>query len=394
MRLLFTLVVISSFITSSYADPKKPKPKKCTIYTCTDYDWVQGLGRFDPTTIEWPLHYTGEVFKDRKDGGNIDIEIAISNRFKKFRFPLHEFRNSDYLKDPWFLDKGISMNPPFVCEANPRDEVRFKTSSCAQVLSSFEDRVLYSQGASCGKILREWLVVDWCEYEPNTVANTKDERYVLVHDFDHKRSYFAYGRGNNDFERDGWYTFTQVINIFDEDPPALASCDDITVELENACTTKVQLKNRASDTGRCPSNEIQIELEVSKDIDGKKNVVLTKWFRVATDKEFTVDLGYLEKGEYHLDWALSDGCNNNSVCSQKLIILDRNPPNIICIQDLSTSISDEYGASIWAADFVHKVEGPCHDNDLTFSFFPDTVVQSLTFNCPDGPGLNLSLIHI
>jgi len=393
MRFLFTLIVIFSFITSGYSDPKKPKPKKCTVYSCTDYDWAHNIGRFDPTSIEWPLHYTGEVFLDRIDGGDIDIEVAFTRGYRKYRVPLREFRKDAYYKDPWFLDKGIYMNQPFVCEAIPKDEVRFKSGSCSQVLSSFEDLELFGQGGSCKKIVRDWLVVDWCEYEPNTVANTKQERYVLVHDLDYHSSYFAYGKGAYDVERDGWYTFRQVINVLDEDPPELASCDDITLELENACSTKVQLKNRASDTGKCPSDEILVELEVSK-YEDHKQVVLTKWLRVLNDKEFTIDLGYLEKGEYHIDWQLGDGCNNKSVCSQKLIILDKNPPNIICIQNLSTSISDKHGASIWAADFVHKVEGPCHDGDLTFSFSPDEVVPNMTFNCPDGIGLNEFEVYV
>jgi len=393
MRFLFTLIIIFSFITSGYSDPKKPRPKKCTIDYCSDYDWAHNIGRFDPTSIEWPLHYTGEVFLDRVDGGDIDIEVAYTRGYKKYRVPLHEFRKDAYYNDPWFLDDGIFVNQPFICEAIPEDKVRFKSSSCAQVLSSFEDRVLFSQGSSCRKIIRDWLVVDWCEYEPNTVANTQQERYVLVYDLDYKRSYFAYGTGLYDVERDGWYTFRQVINVLDEDPPVLASCDDITIELENACSAKVQLKNRASDTGKCPSDEILVELEVSR-YEDHKQVILSKWIRVSNDKEFTIDLGYLEKGEYHLDWQLGDGCNNKSVCSQKLIILDKNPPSIFCIKDLSTSISDKHGASIWAADFVYKVDGPCHDGDLTFSFSPDEVVPSLTFTCPDGPGLNELEVYV
>jgi len=102
MRFLFTLIVIFSFITSGYSDPKKPKPKKCTVYSCTDYDWAHNIGRFDPTSIEWPLHYTGEVFLDRIDGGDIDIEVAFTRGYRKYRVPLREFRKDAYYKDPWF----------------------------------------------------------------------------------------------------------------------------------------------------------------------------------------------------------------------------------------------------------------------------------------------------
>jgi len=48
MRILFTLAIILSLVTTGYSDPKKPKPKKCTTYSCSDWDWKNGKGLFDP----------------------------------------------------------------------------------------------------------------------------------------------------------------------------------------------------------------------------------------------------------------------------------------------------------------------------------------------------------
>lgn len=393
MRIIFTLAIILSIVTSGYSDPKKPKPKKCTVYSCSDWDWQNGKGLFDPLTIQWPLHHTGDIYKDHADGGSHHIEVAFTHGYYKYRLPLKEYRNSKYHRDPWFLDEGIKMKDPFICEGYPDHEPSWKSNSCAQIFSSFEDKHLYTEGTSCGKIVREWTIVDWCKWEPNTIANTKEDKYVLVYDRDLRKNYFAYGRSPYDLEHDGWYTFKQVIKILDEDPPQLGDCSDVVLELEDACTTKIKLKNKAIDTGDCPSERIAVELEVVNE-DDPHRIIYSKWLSVKSGEDFWIDLGYLNAGVYDLRWNLSDGCNNGIACIQKLRVIDKNPPHLICIQDLSTAISDEYGASIWAEDFVHKVTGPCYDDNLTFSFYPDTVVSSLTFNCPDGIGLNEMEVYV
>jgi len=394
MRILSTLVIFLLFVTNGYSDPKKPKPKKCTTYSCTDWDWKHGKGLFDPHTIHWPLHYTGEIYKDVVDGGDYHIEVAFTHGYKKVRMPLAKYRGSKYHKDPWFLDEGIKMHDAFVCEAYTHDEPHYKAGNCAQIFATHEDKYLSNDGSSCGKIKRDWTIVDWCKWEPNGVSNTKQERYVLVKDLDLHKVYFSYGKGYHDIEHDGWYTFTQVVKILDEDPPEVADCSDIVIELEDACSTKVKLKNKVFDTGECPSKTIEVEIEL---VNKKKSdkVIRSKWLKAKSNEDIWLDFGYLEAGDYHIKWHLNDGCGNKNACHQNLKIVDKNPPHIICLSDLSSSISDaRHGMTIWAKDFVHKVQGPCHDYNLTYSFYPDTVVGSLTFDCPDGIGINELEVYV
>ena len=263
MRLSITLVLILSIITHGYSDPKKPKkPKTCTPKDCSDWDWKNGKGLFDPHTIKWPLHYTGDIYKDYVDGGNIDIEVVFNHYGHLGRKPLKDYRNSTYHPDPWFLDEGIKMHDPFYCEEWTTEEPRWKSNYCSLVASTFEDTPVYFDGPSCSKIVRNWTVVDWCKWEPNTISNTKDEKYVLVKDLVSHEIYFSYGSGHYDIEHDGWYAWQQVIKILDKDKPKIKNCEPIEFDLEGECEAKVKIKNRAVDTGPCPGAKLTVELKV------------------------------------------------------------------------------------------------------------------------------------
>ena len=383
MRYIFTLVLFSSIVTYGYSDPKKPKkPKGCDKYSCNDYNWNHKIGFFDPHTLQWPIHYNGEIYKDKADGGDVDIYVAVGHYDHKKLISLKDYRH--HYNDPWFLDKGLAMNDEFECEAYFHDEPHWKDSECAQVFAGFEDKYISFDGTSCGKIIREWTAIDWCKYEPNTVANSRPERYVLVKDLVDQKVYWSYGPDHYDIEHDGWYTFQQVVKIVDHYPPDLKSCDDVEFDLNGKCNGRFWYKNSIYDAGPCPGEKTQIELTLYDQWD---DIVLQDWTNALRDNEFNIDLGHLYAGVYTAHLELRDGCGNTNKCVQKIMIKDKNPPHLICIQDLSVSIADDYGVSIWAKDFVHKVQGPCYDNTLTYSFDKNEEVPSLTFNCPDGPGV-------
>jgi|GEM_PF-3204864 len=391
MRALFTLAIIFSIVTLGYSDPKKPKkPKGCTKYACTDWDWKNKKGLFDPHTIQWPLHHDGETYKDKVDGGAVDIDIVFKHYGKQTRVPLREYRKDLYYGDKKFLDKGIKMNDAFVCKSHYTEEPYWQDNTCAMIAPSHEDVQVFVDGPSCSKIVRHWSVVDWCKWEPNTVVNSKTERYTLVKDIAHSKVYWSYGGNAQDIEHDGWYTFQQVIKILDKDPPEIAQCDDITYELEETCETKVKLKNKVIDSGPCPGKKMTVEIKIYKD----GFVFLEKWLTAHHAEDFWANLGYMSAGHYVIHWSVKDGCGNYGGCTQNLYVIDKNPPHLICIQDLSTSINDDSGATIWASDFVHKVQGPCYDDNLTYSFYPDTVVNNRTFTCDGGIGLQEFEVYV
>ena len=392
MKRLFTLILFFSFISDGISDPKKPKPKGCTVYSCTDWVWKQGKSFFDPHTIKWPLHYNGKTYKDKIDGGEHDIHVVFGHYGVHHKLPLGHYRNSSYYKDPWFLDEGITMPDPFECKAYVNDKPTWKNNKCAMVQAGYEDTHVYFDGPGCSKIIRQWTVIDWCKYEPNTIANTKPEKYALVKDLTTHEIYWSYGKDPHDIQHDGWYSFQQVIKILDKDPPELKYTDDQEYDLNGDCHAKIWLENKVIDHGECPGYNTAVEIKV---YDGDHDHVLSDWVTAKNNKEFKINLGYLSAGWYKVHYHLKDGCGNVSDYVQKLKIVDKNPPHLICIKDLSTSISDDYGVSIWAKDYVHKVTGPCYDNNLTYSFSKDSHQPSLHFDCTnDGVGLHDMEVYV
>lgn len=383
---VFFLLFISLRLTAEYDN------KECDNIYCTEYEWYNNGGRFDPHTIEWPLHYTGETYKDYIDGGHHRIAISHKGHNSKYQYhTLDKYRRLPECPDPWYMKSGIKMPDPFECTHDVTDRPKWKDSKCSNVLAGYEDQVVSVDGPACSKILRHWTIIDWCKWKPNTVANTYKEKYDLVYDSYRNKSYFAYGRGYHDVEHDGYYTFTQVIKIVDKFKPELTDCDDIHYNVPaGKCEAIVKLRNKVIDTGPCPGDKMTIEFYVT-DEDHKR--VVNKWLYAKHDQSFDANLGYLKAGHYTVHWSYSDGCGNKNHCEQSLWVEDNNPPSLLCIKDLSTSISDEHGVSIWAKDFVHKLEGKCDAKDVTLSFQKNELEMSRHFDCDENLGIQLLTVY-
>ncbi|MEL6124393.1 MAG: hypothetical protein AAFR14_11810, partial [Bacteroidota bacterium] len=253
-------------------------------------------GRFNPLTIHWPLHYTGDTYLDRKDGGQHDIIVTHGHHNSYHWTPLWDFRRHPDCPSPTYLSEGVRMHDAFECDYHPTDKPTWKTSTCSDIYSSYEDKIIDFDGESCRKVIRQWVIVDWCEYKPNGVANTKRDKYVLVKESYSHKSYFTYGRDKWDYERDGWYTFDQVIKIIDKDAPKMVSCDDVVVELKNGkCETPVKVINRVKDTGPCVGDKMTVEAFVK---NAKGDLIDQEWIHARHDQDFSLSLGTLSEGSY------------------------------------------------------------------------------------------------
>jgi len=385
MKKVYFIVIISLFVSLTLS--AEYDNKECDNIYCTEYEWYNNGGRFDPHTIEWPLHYTGETYQDYIDGGRHHLNISHGGRYST----LGHYRQMPECPSPHYMREGIDMPDPFECSHHVNDKPKWKDSKCSNVLAGYEDQVVYVDGPSCSKVLRHWTIIDWCKWKPNTRANTYNEKYDLVYDTYKNKAYFAYGRGYHDVEHDGYYTFTQVIKIIDNHAPELVSCEDVSYNVPpGKCEAIVKLRNKIKDSGPCPGDKMTVELSVV-DYDG--HTVSNKWLYAHHDKNFDANLGYLDAGHYKVHWTFSDGCGNKNHCVQKLVVEDNNPPYLLCVKDISTSISDEYGVAIWAKDFVHKLEGKCDVNDVTVSFQKNELEMSRHFDCNENLGIQQMTVY-
>lgn len=387
---LVSLLVCLMCAGSVHAIPEKPRG--CRTYYCTDEDWEKGLKRFDPLTIRWPLHYDGSVVKDLTDGGRERIDVVFSDHKDNIsRLSLSEFRrrpecpNSEYLKD------GIPMGESFICKGSAENRPSWEMTACSMVEASMEELTLLGSGGSCGKKLRQWVVIDWCTYQPNgnVGSENSDDDYILLKDYDSGLAFYAFDDYSGAVQVDGYYMYTQLIKIIDNTAPKLLSCEEVIVEVTSGCEKSVILKNKAIDEGDCPSYRIEVTLEVYDD----QGLLLKKIrFNTNNGEDFSQNIGVLPIGDYQVFWKIKDACGNYAHCSKALRLVDKTAPYLLCIQSLSTSLNHTDGLTIWAKDFVLKMDEPC-DDEITISFDPESDLAQRHFDCIDGTGFHNLTIY-
>src|SRR5690606_17781413 len=90
----------------------------------------------------------------------------------------------------WPCDVLITSCPD---ELSNTGEPIIYADACSLIGVTYEDsRFDFSEGGACYKILRDWKVIDWCQYDPVT--------------------------------GEGLWAYTQVIKVLDDDAPVFISC--------------------------------------------------------------------------------------------------------------------------------------------------------------------------
>ena len=362
---------------------------------------------FNPRSIKWPKHYTGEVFEgvnlecgkekevDIKDGkGNvIDTRIVV------------EVEETD--------DYDVEMGAVSNCSAMDTDEVPvWCTPGCGLVGYSVEvDTVIASD--ACLKLIKRWTVIDWCTWESNGKGSDDDndtggDDFEAVEDWAQgvcdgcpenvlaDPIYFRYGK---DVEVDGYYTFDQVIKVVDDSAPEINGPAEFTVSTSGGATSK-------DDDTECTGSET-LTASASDLCDGEMvSADLISWIvRRFEDGELdttisatgaTVDMGSGEgsPGDEHLiKWTATDGCGNSTTAETVVTFGDDKAPTPLCISGVTTAFMTSGTVDIWASDFNIGSFDNC--TDVTFSMVPsgDSPIHpdstdhdtqtNYTFNCAD-----------
>jgi len=234
----------------------------------------------------------------------------------------------------------------------PDDEPIFTNSTCSMVGVNVESDTFYFESDACYKVINQWTVIDWCQYDSNN-PNTG-----------------------------GIWTWNQEIKITDSEGPQIASCE--TVEqggLNSDCILPALiLTNTATDNncGYGPELSWYYQIDIGKD----GTVDLTGEYDGSTPEVTltNVTVGYVE-----VTWVVSDGCGNTSTCVQDYHVYDGTPPVPYC-QEISTSLGTNGEVEIWASDFDLGAEDNCDaQSQLSFSFTADGNTPNMTFDCDDIP---------
>ncbi|MBK9107778.1 MAG: T9SS type A sorting domain-containing protein [Saprospiraceae bacterium] len=222
---------------------------------------------------------------------------------------------------------------------------QFNRLKCSQAMYSYKDSK-FTVSAGCMKVLREWKVIDWCQYVPN--------KYPAV----------------------GQWSYIQVIKLVVNDSSAVLNCPkDTLVDTKLDCkSTYVQL-TPATAVSKCGNalvirNTSPYSKSKGADASGDYPLGTTEFYFYA---------------EY--------GCGKELKCKVRVTVRNKIGPIPYCLNGLIVALMpvdtnkdgtpDDGMVQIWAKDFNLGSYHPCGYKQLKFSFSEDTSHMSQVYTCAD-----------
>ena len=210
---------------------------------------------------------------------------------------------------------------------------------CELIAINYFDEYLPVQDDACFKILRTWVVIDWCIYNPN------------------------------DSSGEGRFEHIQVIKIFDNEAPMLDCPGPLTFEVDGDCVAQVVIPQ--PDVTDC-SDDIDFDLE-------------------GDFTSFTTN--NVELGDYTTTLIVSDNCGNSTECVIDISVIDAKDPTPYCVYGLVVELMPDGNGDgmvqLWASDFDAGSFDNC--SDVTVSFSTNVNDTSIDFTCADAGNQTINL---
>lgn len=218
-----------------------------------------------------------------------------------------------------------------VCGANVTPDKTgsptFTNNDCEQLDVSYTDQFFNTAPPACYKIVRKWLIRDWCSYDPNTPGK-------------------------------GEWTKNQVIQVNDIEAPVLVVPADMTVGSTSATS--------------CIADVV---IPVAFATDCNPNVAIVNTSSYSTLKNENAS-GKYPVGVHTINYTAYDGCGNSTSGSFKLTVKDTEPPVPACINGLSIPLNTDGLATITLGMIeVGTIDNCTPKSSIKFDLFPNT------FNC-------------
>ncbi len=362
---------------------------------CTQIISVESSTAFDPNTIKWPRNYDGNSIQ------GVNIELGA---------------DGEIIESP----QTINMGEAFSCVPGETDEIPvWCDTQCGLIGFSMESDTILASDA-CLKIIRSWTLVDWCTFDPNGTGvddenDSANDSFEAVEDWVQFEDnapgcpqfsenigdpvYFRY----TSFDRDGFYTYDQIIVVNDDTNPEIDAPSTYVVNTSGGATTKDDptdcfgsdvISASASDFcgGEMTGSELlQWQITVSSN-----GVVVAS--RSVRGSEATMNSQVGSPGDIHIiTWNVTDGCGNVSSAQTVVTFGDQQAPTPFCVAGLTTAFMANDGTvTVWGAEFDFGSFDNCTDvDDLRFTIVRtgETPIQpgeagfdtqtGLTFNCAD-----------
>ena len=232
----------------------------------------------------------------------------------------------------------------------------FIDEGCATLGIRYEDVVFDDLDGACYKIIRQWTVLDWCQYT-----------------------------GSN---KTGIWQRDQVIKLYNPEPPKITTaCKDTTICMySDTCGTELYSRTLVGEDNCTPSHLLQWFWKIDLYNDGSNNINGTG----------AVLSFQMPKGRHKVTIEVRDQCGNKTACSYIIHAKDCKAPTPYCLDQLGTVIMPTTGqVTVWARDFDRGSSDNCTPaNKLKLSLSPNVKDTFLTVKCSDIPDGRSVLIPI
>lgn len=222
--------------------------------------------------------------------------------------------------------------------------------ACDLVAVAHTDQPLYTNFPACYKILRKWIVIDWCQYNPNIPGSP------------------------------GYWEYTQVVKVMDNTAPVIACPGNVSVQsLDASCGTGAVSVPALSATD-CSPNLIWT-VKVDYNSNGSIDVVGS-----------TPNLsGNYPFGVHAVSVTVEDGCGNIATCNFTITVTDGKKPTPVCVNGLAVELMPMNGGGMVQLTATMFNAGS-FDNCTSPQNLQMQIVPSL-FDCDD-VGTNIVTMYV
>ncbi len=227
----------------------------------------------------------------------------------------------------------------------PFDAPHWTKTNCAKPMVSYKD-TRFSVHPGCIKLLREWKILDWCQYDPVNYP----------------------GRGV--------FSYTQVIKLIQTSDSIGLTCIKDTVVINNNNCDSIWIN--------LPLAQLKSACPIYHSISNNSIYAISKNNNAS---------GYYPNGKTQFYYLAEYACGSVQKCEVNIEIVNGIKPTPYCLPGLIVGLMpvdldgdgkpDEGMVEVWASDLDKGSWHACPGKKLTFSFSKDTTYRSRIFTCND-----------
>ena len=307
------------------------------------------------------------TFRDRQEIWVVDCDPFYINENDCLDPDDHIVWPLNCVQPPELEGCGNSDTSPDNPQLGRPELVNGGDDNCALIIVDYKDEVYTVEPDACYKIIRTWIVIDWCQYDP--------------------------ARGGDD----GRWEYVQIIKVQDREDPVvnceIGPCEPAEKDTNGICFGHIELTVDAED--ECtPDDWLNYEYKIDLNNDGtydafsgpaKPGSAAFNYDNPFADdaKNSTDASGTYPIGVHRISWFIEDGCGNVGTCDTVFVVEDCKRPTPYCKTGIITVVMPSSGSiEVWANDLdAGSFDNCTHPDNLKFYFNGDSKWTGYEINC-------------